>query len=79
MPKIDIIDLHVDKNRDAPAEAGQSIQYAFFVHENRFVELDYKSEEEYKPEFRGFAKVQEIFAWLVEKGFLPATRSGAGR
>lgn len=76
VPKIDIIDLHVDKNRDAPAEAGQSIQYAFFVHENRFVELDYKNEEEYKADFRGFAKVQEIFAVLAEKGFLPSMQSG---
>jgi replicative DNA helicase len=57
IPKIDIIDLHIDKNRDAPAEEGQSVQYAFFVHENKFVEIDYKSEEEYKAEFRGFAKV----------------------
>lgn len=77
VPKIDIIDLHIDKNRDAPAEAGQSIQYAFFVHENRFVEIDYKSEEESKAEFRGFAKVQEIFAFLVEKEHLQmAARSG---
>jgi replicative DNA helicase len=44
-PKIDIMVLHVDKNRDAPQEAGQAIQYAFFVHENRFVELDYKTED----------------------------------
>jgi replicative DNA helicase len=79
VPKIDVIDLHVDKNRDAPAEAGQSIQYAFFVHENRFVELDYKSEEEYKAEFRGFAKVQEIFAFLVEKGYLQPARFSSAR
>ena len=74
IPKIDIIDLHIDKNRDAPAEAGQSVQYAFFVHENRFVELDYKSEEEHKAEFHGFAKVQEILAFLVKKDYLQAAR-----
>lgn len=79
IPKIDIIDLHVDKNRDAPAEAGQSIQYAFFVHENRFVELDYKSDEEYRAEFRGFAKIQETFAFLVDKGHLPAARFARAR
>ena len=79
IPKIDIIDLHVDKNRDAPAEAGQSIQYAFFVHENRFVELDYKSEQEYKADFHGFAKVQEIFAFLVEKGHLQPARLQTNR
>jgi replicative DNA helicase len=75
VPKIDILDLHIDKNRDAPAEAGQSIQYAFFVHENRFVELDYKSDQEYKAEFRGFARVQEIFSFLVEKGHLQPVRT----
>jgi replicative DNA helicase len=79
VPKIDIIDLHVDKNRDAPAEAGQSIQFAFFVHQNRFVELDYKSEEEYKADFHGFAKVQEIFAFLVDRGYLPSARSSTAR
>ena len=79
IPKIDIIDLNVDKNRDAPAEAGQSIQYAFFVHENRFVELDYKSEEERKAEFHGFAKVQEIFAFLAEKGHLQPARLSSAR
>jgi replicative DNA helicase len=79
VPKVDIIDLHIDKNRDAPAEAGQSVQYAFFVHENRFVELDYKSEEEHKAEFRGFAKVQEIFAFLVAKGYLQPARFGSAR
>jgi replicative DNA helicase len=79
VPKIDIIDVHIDKNRDAPAEAGQSIQYAFFIHENRFVELDYKSEEEYKAEFRGFARVQEIFSFLVEKGHLHSARFSNSR
>ena len=78
VPKIDIIDLNVDKNRDAPAEAGQSIQYAFFVHENRFVELDYKSEEEHREDFHGFAKVQQIFAFLVDGGYLQSASSSRG-
>jgi replicative DNA helicase len=70
VPHIDIIDLYVDKNRDAPQEAGQAIQYAFFVYENRFVELGFKSEEEYKAEFKGFAQIQELYAFLVEHGDL---------
>jgi replicative DNA helicase len=78
-PKIDILVLHVDKNRDAPQEAGQAIQYAFFVHENRFVELDYKSEDQDKPDFHQFAKVQEIFASLCAAGHitLPAAQATA--
>jgi len=76
--KIDIIDLNVDKNRDAPAEAAQSIQYAFFVHENRFVELDYKSEEEHRKDFHGPAKAQQIFAFLVDRGYLHSASSSRG-
>jgi replicative DNA helicase len=76
-PKIDIMVLHVDKNRDAPQEAGQAMQYAFFVHENRFVELDYKSEDQDRPDFHQFAKVQEIFSFLTTGGHLSAARSSA--
>jgi replicative DNA helicase len=79
IPKVDIVVLHVDKNRDAPQEAGQAIQYAFFVHENRFVELDYKSEDQDRPDFHQFAKVQEIFAFLTAGGHLTAARAGASR
>jgi len=78
-PKIDIMVLHIDKNRDAPQEAGQAIQYAFFVYENRFVELDYKSEDQDKPDFHQFAKVQEIFSCLSTGGHLGASRSSAAR
>ena len=42
-------------------------------------ELDYKSDEEYKADFHGFAKVQELFALLAKKGYLPALQSGAIR
>jgi replicative DNA helicase len=71
-PRVDIVELHVDKNRDAPVEVSPSIQYAFFVHENKFVELEYKTEEQDRPDFRGFAKAQEIDAFLIEKGHLEA-------
>ena len=77
--KIDIMVLHIDKNRDAPQEAGQAIQYAFFVHENRFVELDYKSEDQDGPDFHRFAKVQEILSFLSTRGHFGAPRSNAVR
>jgi replicative DNA helicase len=79
VPKIDIMVLHIDKNRDAPQEAGAAIHYAFFVHENRFVELGYKSEDQDNPDFHQFAKVQEILAFLVAEGHLGTTRSSAVR
>lgn len=70
LPKIDLLNLHVDKNRDAPQEVSQAIQYAFFVHENRFVEIDFKRDEERQANFRGFARAQEIFEFLVTRGQL---------
>lgn len=78
-PKIDIMVLHIDKNRDAPQEAGAAIQYAFFVHENRFVELDYKTEDQDRPDFHQFAKVQEILSFLTEGGHLGASLSNVAR
>lgn len=77
--KIDILNLYVDKNRDAPYEAGGVIQYAFLINQNRLVELRHKGEEEDRPEFRGFAKVQEMYQSLVEGGHLAGARSAAAR
>jgi hypothetical protein len=38
---------------------------------NKFVELDYKLEQEYRPDFHGFTKLQEIYSYLREHGFGP--------
>jgi len=70
VPKVDLLNLHIDKNRDAPQEVSQAIQYAFFVHENRFVEVDFKQDAEQQADFRGFARAQEIFEFLVSHGQL---------
>jgi replicative DNA helicase len=70
VPKVDILNLHIDKNRDAPDEASQAVQYAFFIRENKFVELDFKPEDESRGDFRGFARAQEIFNLLVRGGHL---------
>lgn len=71
-PQIDILNLSIDKNRDAPDEAGQAVQYAFFVRENKFVELDFRPEDESRGDFRGFARAQEIFDFLVSRGDISA-------
>jgi replicative DNA helicase len=68
IPKIDILNLSVDKNRDAPDEASQAVQYAFFIRENKFVELDFRPEDESRGDFRGFARAQEIFDFLASRG-----------
>jgi len=72
MPRVDIVNLFVDKNRDAPETAAYIVQYAFFVTLNKFLEVDYKLEKEYRPDFHGFAKTQEIYAYLREGGYIPS-------
>jgi replicative DNA helicase len=70
IPKIDIVNLFIDKNRDAPAASSYIVQYAFFVTLNKFVELDYKLTKEYQADFHGFAKLQQIYAYLLDTGLL---------
>jgi len=70
IPKIDILNLNIDKNRDAPDEVSQAVQYAFFIRENKFVELDFKPEGESRGDFRGFARAQEVFELLAREGHL---------
>jgi hypothetical protein len=62
----------VDKNRDAPETAAYIVQYAFFITLNKFLEVDYKLEKEYRPDFHGFAKTQEIYTYLREGGYIPS-------
>jgi replicative DNA helicase len=72
LPRVDIVNLFIDKNRDAPEAASNIVQYAFFVTLNKLVELDYKLDQEYRPDFHGFSKLQEIYSYLREHGFGPA-------
>ncbi|AFM25270.1 DnaB-like helicase C-terminal domain-containing protein [Desulfomonile tiedjei] len=68
LPQIDIINLHIDKNRDSAGESSPTIQYAFFININKFVEVGYKTEEEYTKEFKGFAKAEDMFGTLLDTG-----------
>ncbi len=68
LPQIDIINLHVDKNRDSSGESSPTIQYAFFITINKFVEVGFKTEAEYTKEFRGFAKAEDMFGTLLDTG-----------
>jgi replicative DNA helicase len=68
LPQIDIINLHIDKNRDSAGESAPTIQYAFFININKFVEVGYKTEEEYTKEFKGFAKAEDMFGALLDTG-----------
>ncbi len=70
LPRIDVLDLHLDKNRDAPDSVASTIQFAFFVTLNKFVEIGYKTDEQFTTGFRDFAKMQEIVQQLRENGLL---------
>lgn len=74
LPRIDIVNLFIDKNRDAPEAESNIVQFAFFVTLNKFVELGYKYEKEYRGDFRGFSKVVEIYGQLKEAGLLHGPR-----
>jgi replicative DNA helicase len=66
LPKVDIINIYLDKNRDAPEGISSVIQYLFIIEANKFVELGYKIESD---NFR-FKKIQGILKNLVEEGYI---------
>lgn len=72
IPRIDIINVHIDKNRDSPDAASQTIQYAFFISSNRYLELGFKLEAEFDSRFHGFAKTQDLYGYLQEHGYVTA-------
>lgn len=66
MPNIDIIDLYIDKNRDAPEGVSNVIQYLFFIDSNKFIEIGYKDPTEKYT----YAKISEIVDRLRKEGYL---------
>lgn len=66
LPKIDIVNIYLDKNRDAPEGRLQCIQYFFFIEENRFFELGYK---ETTSAYR-YSKIEALLKALTEQGFV---------
>ena len=79
VPRVDILNLNIDKNRDAPDETSQAVQYAFFVRENKFVELDFRPDDESRGDFRGFARAQEIFDFLAARDDISAKTEVSSR
>jgi len=66
IPHFEILDLYVDKNRDAPQGGNIVIQYLFLIEDNNLVEIGYKDiEEEYT-----YAKISRIFEWMMDNGYL---------
>jgi len=66
IPHFDIVNLHIDKNRDAPFGGNIIIQYLFLIEDNTLVEIGYKD----IGEERTYAKISKIFEWMLKNGYL---------
>jgi len=66
IPHFDIVNLHIDKNRDAPFGGNIVIQYLFLIEDNTLVEIGYKD----IGEERTYAKISKIFEWMLKNGYL---------
>ena len=66
IPKVDVINLFIDKNRDAPPGLSNVIQYLFIVEINKLIEIGYKNLEE----THTYGKVQNIIRKLIKSRIL---------
>lgn len=66
IPKVDVVNLYLDKNRDAPEGIFSVIQYLFFIEDNKFIELGPKFEDE---RYR-FSKIEELVDKLIQQNFI---------
>ncbi len=66
IPKVDVVNLYLDKNRDAPEGIFSVMQYLFFIEDNKFIELGPKYEDE---QFR-FSKVEQLVTQLIENNYI---------
>ncbi|MDD3000569.1 MAG: DnaB-like helicase C-terminal domain-containing protein [Candidatus Riflebacteria bacterium] len=66
IPKVDVVNLFLDKNRDAPEGIFSVIQYLFFIEDNKFVELGPKFDDD---RYR-FGKIEELIDRLIAQNFI---------
>ena len=66
IPKVDVVNLYLDKNRDAPEGIFSTIQYLFFIEDNKFIELGPKFDDD---RYR-FSKIEELVDKLIEQNFI---------
>lgn len=66
VPKVDVVNLYLDKNRDAPEGIFSTIQYLFFIEDNKFIELGPKFEDD---RFR-FSKIEQLVDELIQKNYI---------
>ena len=61
-----VVYLYLDKNRDAPEGIFSTIQYRFFIEDNKFIELGPKFEDD---RFR-FSKIEQLVDELIQKNYI---------
>jgi replicative DNA helicase len=66
VPKVDVVNLYLDKNRDAPEGIFSTIQYLFFIEDNKFIELGPKFDDD---RFR-FSKIEELVEKLIQANYI---------
>lgn len=66
LPKVDIVNLHIDKNRDVPEGVPDCIQFLFFIEENKYIEIGAKNTND---PYR-FKRVEDLVKTLIDKDFI---------
>jgi replicative DNA helicase len=66
IPKLHIINVTIDKNRDAPSGVSPIIQYLFFIEENKLLELGYKKLEEEHT----YTKIAKLLRRLIDERWI---------
>ncbi len=66
LPKVDIVNLHIDKNRDVPEGVPDLIQFLFFIEENKYIEIGAKNEND---PYR-FKRIEDLVKTLVDRDFI---------
>ncbi|MFZ2956785.1 MAG: DnaB-like helicase C-terminal domain-containing protein [Candidatus Ozemobacteraceae bacterium] len=66
VPKVDVVNLYLDKNRDAPEGIYSVMQYLFFIEDNKFIELGPKYDDD---RFR-YSKIEQLVGDLIERNYI---------
>jgi len=65
VPRIDVINLYIDKNRDAPEGTSNVIQYLFMIDYNKFIEIGYKVKDQYMSTYHKAIQLIEDYNLLA--------------
>jgi len=66
IPRVDVVNLYLDKNRDAPEGIYSVMQYLFFIEDNKFIELGPKYEDD---RYR-YSKIEALVNDLILKNYI---------